>query len=172
MHCIFILQLSNNCSGKNRSLGRSTFLLAACSWKVAVLKSDTLTWACVILSHGGCEAVTLWWVLSVSLLIPNIWRHPFPVCYPSAHSPELSKHFGGCAKLECKQAVAPDRKMLWLGMKALIVWYVWHHSIMMLIACWCSLPKLLELDVQRAAWQRGGLFTHLRWCWNGDKTVT
>lgn len=127
------------------------------------VKSDTLSWVHISLSHDGCEAVTLWWVHSVSLLIPSIWHHPVPVCYSLAHSPKLSKHFWGCANLSASSNVWQEDTEARNGVAHLFD-ICWHHSIRMVICCY-SLQKLLNLDVRRNTWERPG-FVYLL----GDQT--
>lgn len=90
------------------------------SWPVLgrdCVKFDTLSWACISLSHRGCDALTLWWVLSVSLLIPSIWHHPIPsairwhILWKCQNTSEIEQNRAKAARA--------DREMLLLKMEAL-----------------------------------------------------
>lgn len=78
------------------------------------VKSGTLSWARISLPHRGCEAQTLWWVLSVSLLIPSIWHHPIPsaicwhILWNCQNTLEIVQNWVQAATAWQKDAAAPN----------------------------------------------------------------
>lgn len=108
------------------------------------VKSDTLSWACNSLSHCGCEAVTLLWVLSVRLLILSIWHHPIPVALSVGTFLQNCQNTFEIMQNWVEAAVVDRDATVWNGgthfFLIFISLFMWHLSIMM-VSCWYSLQK-------------------------------
>lgn len=148
MYFIVKPQLSRNCPRKKGSLGRFTFHLVAHSWKAGSVKSDTLSWACISLSHRGCETVTLWWVLSVSLLIPRIWHHSIPSAI-RWHILQNCQNTSRLCKTECMRQPLTERcrGLEWKRSFSLDFVTPFNHDGYSSVFP----PKLLNLDMQTNA---------------------